>query len=184
MKEVICIRNASNSHTIRPSSSYSTASGDNILLPLPSPFNSRNSVEAPAALARPTWNLKLSVISDHREQDTSLALVRKDRARAAQLQYLDVTHKIREWNDGKYTVESIKHYTPRLSYFTSYECADYYTDNCSVMHLAMLPSPTTLCPSEDIMLPESSQMKNLTGVVARPAIRAFCRPGGQEFLER
>ena len=51
-------------------------------------------------------------------------------------------------------------------------------------NLAMLPSPTTLCPSEAIMLPESSQMKNLTGMLESPLIRAFWRPGGQELLER
>ena len=40
-------------------------------------------MEAPAALARPMWNRKLSVISDQREQETSLAIEWEDGVRVA-----------------------------------------------------------------------------------------------------
>ena len=39
-------------------------------------------------------------------------------------------------------------------------------------------------PSFRTMLPESSQMKNLAGVLSRPAMRAFWSPTGQSFWAR
>ena len=46
------------------------------------------------------------------------------------------------------------------------------------------PSPTTRCPSVPIMLPESSQIMNLTGVAANPAKSAFLRPVGHPRPQR
>lgn len=45
--------------------------------------------------------------------------------------------------------------------------------NLSLSHFSLLPPPESMFPSFDIMLPESSQMKNLAGVLIRAAIRAF-----------
>jgi hypothetical protein len=46
------------------------------------------------------------------------------------------------------------------------------------MRFFTLPASKNLFPSPDIMLPESSQIKNLNGTFTRFLINASCNPGG------
>ena len=46
------------------------------------------------------------------------------------------------------------------------------------------PSPCSLWPSPLIILPESSQIKNLAGVVFSPAMRHDWSPGGQDLADK
>lgn len=49
----------------------------------------------------------------------------------------------------------------------------------SSSHFVPLPSVISLWPSPNIMVPESSETKNLDGTASRPVRRAFCSPEGQ-----
>ena len=60
----------------------------------------------------------------------------------------------------------------------------YRTHSCAWSHLAFAPSLTTLWPSFDIILPESSQMMNLVGIVLKPLMKTFCNPFGHDDLDK
>jgi hypothetical protein len=51
------------------------------------------------------------------------------------------------------------------------------------LYFDVAPSPTSLLPSPDIILPESSQMINLTGVDCIPRMSADCIPAGHDLLD-
>ena len=57
---------------------YSTLLYSTLLHVLMIPFSNRNSVGALAALAKPIWNLRLSVISAHLEQDINLQIIKEN----------------------------------------------------------------------------------------------------------